>query len=415
MFLSVGRGSARVSYSDLKVENIKDHWSQRLFDTNTDTVLNQNERMELQKYVTTTIDLLGHGGGSGRSMDVRLMSPHFDPFVAEHHPFVFYLMTEWFFEVLISWIFLRWHGFSDQRSTNGIRYWYKKGSRNITNEPNESNEPNKPNKPNKQDTLPLMMFPGVGVGFLPYMPFFQTLGSERDLYLVELPFISLRLWGGFDVYSKFKITNFIKLVCNDHNIDQLHLIGHSFGSTCVSMAMKDDYIRNELVHEVTLIDPPPFAMQSGDIVRDFIYDPFEDGRVYLVNREPHLVHAMMRTLVYKDVVIWPEDLKLWRNPPVVVLSGNDTIVPSTKIKELLMQQRQRDLKSTSSATKTEAARVVVVWLSDIDHGGFLFDTNVLKEVERLVLKPPRPNDDCNVLYKLVTNQRSRLPLLKRKK
>ena len=41
--------------------------------------------------------------------------------------------------------------------------------------------------------------------------------------------------------------------------------------------------------------------------------------------------------------------------------------------------------------------------------------NVLKEVERLVLKPPRPNDDCNVLYKLVTNQRSRLPLLKRKK
>jgi len=48
MFLSVDRGSARVSYSDLKVENIKDHWSQRLFDTNTDTVLNQNERMELQ-------------------------------------------------------------------------------------------------------------------------------------------------------------------------------------------------------------------------------------------------------------------------------------------------------------------------------------------------------------------------------
>ena len=415
LFLSVGNGSASVSYSELKFDNIQDMWASRLFDTNTMNVLNDNERKELRHYVEVTVDMLG-GGSVGRSHDVRLMSPHFDPFVAEHHPLLFYFITEFIFEVLISWVFLRWHGFAENKSMNGMRYWYKKGSTS--------------NSARGTPPLPLMMFPGVGVGFLPYMPFFQTLGSSRDLYLVELPFIYLRIWGGFDVYPKSKICNFVKNIAMEHNIQKLHLIGHSFGTSCVSMAMKDEYIRDKLVHEVTMIDPLPFSMQSGDIVKDFIYDPFEDGRVYLVNREPHLVHTMMRTMNYADIVLWPDDLKSWRNPPIVIMSGKDTIVPSARIKELLMQQqhvvantnrpfRQQNNDENEKLNLLEAtetpAKVVVVWLSDTDHGGFLFDSNVLHEVEECVLNPPRPAEGEYTLYKLVTSARQSLPLLKKKK
>ena len=385
-----------IKYYNLRRDNLFDMWLARLFDANNVGVLNEVEKNELESYVNMTVDMLG-GGEEGRNKGVKLMNPRFDPLVVEHHPLLFYVVTELIFEVIISWCLLRWHGFIVKR-TNGMKYWMKKGTR-VERE----------GVVERSDTsLPLMMFPGVGVGFLPYMSFFQKLGLNRDLFLVELPYISLRICGGFDVFSKKKIITFVKQVCIEHEMESLHLIGHSFGTSCVSMCMKDPLLRDHIVHEVTMIDPVPFSVQYGNILRNFIYNPYDDGRVYIINREPHLVHAMMRQMVYSDVVLWPGDLKKWRNPPIVIISGKDTIIPSSRIKELLMQRRYvaaaTNLEKAEQEQETKAP-VVLVWLSDMDHGGFLFDKQVRKEVENCVLFPPRPLENSAMLYKLVPSSK----------
>ena len=87
------------------------------------------------------------------------------------------------------------------------------------------------------------------------------------MFLVELPFISLRICGGFDVYSTEKIRNFVHALCAKHGIGArgLDLVGHSFGTACVANCMKGERSR-AFVNHVTMIDPVSFAMQYGDLM-----------------------------------------------------------------------------------------------------------------------------------------------------
>ena len=120
--------------------NLFDMWLARLFDANNVGVLDEVEKNELERYVNMTVDMLG-GGKEGRNKGVKLMNPRFDPLVVEHHPLLFYVVTELIFEVIISWCLLRWHGFIVKR-TNGMRYWMKKGTRVEREGVVERNEPN---------------------------------------------------------------------------------------------------------------------------------------------------------------------------------------------------------------------------------------------------------------------------------
>ena len=123
--------------------------------------------------------------------------------------------------------------------------------------------------------------------------------------------------------------------------------------------------------------------------------------------------------VLEDTVLWPEDLKQWKNPPCIIMSGKDTIIPSNRVKELLMQQQPmltttRDMGGGEHEV-VEEAKLVVVWLSDTDHGGFLFDSKILREVEHCILNPPRPLVGESTRYQLVTSARHVNPLLKKKR
>ena len=367
----------------------------RLFESDSvaPEALTPDHLADIERYVNTTIACLGVDGPGrpGMNKDLVMFNARFDAFQASHHPLIFYFITEFVIEMCVSWIVLWWLGF--QRHTiHGIRYWHRPS-------------PTKDSSGIRNDLLlPLLMFPGVGVGFLPYKPFFKRLSSEREMFLVELPYISLRICGGFNVYSTDQIRSFVHAVCAKHKIGArgLDLVGHSFGTSCVANCMKGERSR-AFVNHVTMIDPVSFAMQSGDLVRDFLYDPYEDGRIYLVNREPHLAHVMMRGLEWYDCILWPQDIAKWPEPPLIVLSGNDTIVPSTKIKEMLMRgaNEKKGIEVSAGAVHREFGGYIVMWLSDTDHGGFLFEDKVLEEVVETINRPPRLSSGERFCYKLV--------------
>ena len=139
-------------------------------------------------------------------------------------------------------------------------------------------------------------------------------------------------------------------------------------------------------------------------MRDFLYDPYEDGRIYLVNREPHLAHVMMRGLKWYDCILWPQDIAKWPSPPLIILSGNDTIVPSTKIKEMLMRGSKKTNGEQSVVNASKRGGYIVMWLSDTDHGGFLYEDQVLAKVTESINKPPKLKAGERYAYKLVYPQ-----------
>lgn len=378
----------KAKYRDLRRENLRLFWAMRLFESNSvaPDALTPDHLADIERYVDTTIECLGDDGPAlpGMNKEVIMFNARFDKFQASHHPLFFYFFTEFLIEMCISWVVLWWLGFHRFKQ-NGIKYWHR---------PAPSSGPD-----SRQKLLPILMFPGVGVGFLPYKPFFKRLSQDREVFLVELPYISLRILGGFNVFSTEKIRSFIHAVCAKHGIGArgLDLVGHSFGTSCVANCMKGE-ISRAFVNQVTMIDPVSFAMQSGDLLRDFLYDPYEDGRIYLVNREPHLAHVVMRALRWYDCILWPEDIAKWHKPPLIILSGNDTIVPSTKIKEMLMREETKSLNKKSAE---QWGGYTILWLSDTDHGGFLFDPRVLEEVVSNVNNSPDLRPGTRYLYKLV--------------
>jgi hypothetical protein len=388
----------KAKYRDLRRENLRLFWAMRLFESDSvaPEALTPDHLRDIERYVDTTIACLGEEGPGrpGMNKDLVMFNTRFDAFQASHHPLVFYFITEFVIEMCMSWLVLWWLGF--QRHTiRGIKYWHR---------PAPPTEGDGSTGASGDALLPLLMFPGVGVGFLPYKPFFKRLSSEREMFLVELPYISLRICGGFDVFSADQIRSFVHAVCAKHGIGArgLDLVGHSFGTSCVANCMKGETSR-AFVNHVTMIDPVSFAMQSGDLVRDFLYDPYEDGRIYLVNREPHLAHVMMRGLEWYDCILWPEDIAKWPQPPLIVLSGNDNIVPSTKIKEMLMRgaNEKRGEEASITGAQKEWGGYIVMWLSDTDHGGFLFEDKVLEEVVETINRPPQLARGKRFCYKLV--------------
>ena len=174
-------------------------------------------------------------------------------------------------------------------------------------------------------------------------------------------------------YTKDDILQAIAAIRDNHvefaSPQEIHFVGHSFGSGVVSWIIK--YFEPKIeIGNVTLLDAMPFCLHLSGLPRNFMYDPFEDGRVYLVNREPHLAYTLMRKLHWQSLILWPEDLNVLKNPATVILSGNDSLIPSVNIKGQLAEAGHDGVAETN-----------LIWLSDCDHGDFLFDNALAKRLQ----------------------------------
>ena len=176
------------------------------------------------------------------------------------------------------------------------------------------------------------------------------------MFLFEVPCVSLRCTRGFQHYS---IENFIastKTIMETHKItDGVHFVMHSFGTSFAAPIIKN---MPEAISNIILIGPVPFCIHKANLTKNVLYDPVEDGRIYLMNREPHLAFTLMRTLKWMNVILWPEDLQQLKRPPTLILSGGDNFVPCSGIKSMFAEAGQDSTLSSK-----------IIWLDNVDHAG----------------------------------------------
>ena len=106
-------------------------------------------------------------------------------------------------------------------------------------------------------------------------------------------------------YTKDDIMQAIAAIRDKHaefaSPQKIHYVGHSFGSGIVSWVIK--YFEPKIdIGNVTLLDAMPFCLHLSGLPRNFMYDPFEDGR-YIEQGAPFSIYVDAKiALAVVDIV-----------------------------------------------------------------------------------------------------------------
>lgn len=110
---------------------------------------------------------------------------------------------------------------------------------------------------------------GVGVGLLGYLPLILQLERatrDRPLFLVEMPYVAMRLWE--HIPTPFETAELVHGMLARHAFQRAALVGHSFGSISVAWVRK---MRPQIVDSIVLIDPVCLLLCWPKVAFNFVY------------------------------------------------------------------------------------------------------------------------------------------------
>ena len=185
---------------------------------------------------------------------------------------------------------------------------------------------------------------GLGFGIEPYMYYILRLINKFNLIVLILPNISnmeYRRYINNITYDKIfpEYNTWRKVimgVITKHNISELNIIGHSFGTIIAGILLQDDKI-SKLIKKKVFIEPVCFVDKSYKIFR-YINEP-KEGNYGTVSK-------LWNVFIYKDIYLryvtqrflygpefWIKDYKILSGNSLIILSEKDQVVPSDELYE----------------------------------------------------------------------------------
>eukprot|EP00435_Cladocopium_sp_Y103_P027522 s1436_g6.t2 len=310
-------------------------------------------REELVQLVDEGAKWAGVEFPTGYNPHVQAMRLTMDPIPSEHRPLIYYIVTALAMPIVNNYN-LENLGFRRHR-TGTLKYWLRRGR-------GRSSQP------------PIVFCHGVGVNLLPYVHFISELlrqmSKGKDIFLVSLPHISMRIKE--DVPSSAEMVACLRdmLLTWDHT--SAHFVGHSFGSIVVAWMCRN---AQETVAVATFLDPVCFLLIKPDVCYNFMYRQPETATQllmhYFVARELYIAHSLSRNFFWYQNLLWPEELQV---PCMVMLSGEDSIVPAHSVRRYLTGWIERQ--------KGDSFRLL--WFPHMGHGEMNFGPVGLAACKRIV-------------------------------
>lgn len=129
-----------------------------------------------------------------------------------------------------------------------LRYFYKQG--------------------NVQNKQPLLYFHGIGLGVIFNTKLITEIQEDREIFIVELPWVSQRLGERTPKPQEFVFN--IEFLLTSHGLDKsgVCVLGHSYGS-CVATWMM--IYSPKLVKSVVLIEPVCMLLFMHKVCYRFLY------------------------------------------------------------------------------------------------------------------------------------------------
>ena len=227
---------------------------------------------------------------------------------------------------------------------------------------------------------------GIGIGFLHYLLLLARLPRGSDVYLVEWPHVCMQVVERVAPIDTTVQDLAMLLRADGHTSHGALFVGHSLGSTLVAWMLHDATAR-ALIKATVLLDPVTFMLIAPGIAFNFLHrkpaSPFELLMHFFVSRELFIAHTLSRHFSWSHNVLFPnDDLPSGRTlerisgadagvaPSVIVLSGDDAIVPARETADYL--ERCRAERQTQQGKQGQAAQrggsFEVVWLEGVQHG-----------------------------------------------
>ena len=110
--------------------------------------------------------------------------------------------------------------------------------------------------------------------------------------------------------------------------ENLTLVGHSFGSCTVSWLIASKQLQN--VKQVVLLDPVAVLLSEPDVMVNFLYGQKLDQIRLVASSELFTEYYLRRHFAWYNSELYLEDVDC---PLLVCLSGQDTIVNASKVRQ----------------------------------------------------------------------------------
>ncbi|KAJ3315368.1 hypothetical protein HDU76_002227 [Blyttiomyces sp. JEL0837] len=164
------------------------------------------------------------------------------------------------------------------------------------------------------DQIPIVFFHGIGGGLFCYTFFIYELwrtNKSRAIFLVELPYVSMRLVSHVPHMQQTVIE--VEEMLDTHGFKKANFVGHSLGTALCAYMINN----SKVVEAVCLLDPITFLTYHPSLTYNFLHR--QPGRNidakaneylmhWLISRELYISQFISRHFSWHQVVLWPESL-----------------------------------------------------------------------------------------------------------
>ena len=284
-------------------------------------------------------------------------------------------------------------GFKQYTCTKGLRYWHRssrthKGS-------------------------PFLFFHGIAPGgYAPYLPMiFGILRGKlsyrhRDIFLFENKPVSYALC--FDALSEEDTVHGVLEAINLHldetsTVNNLTLMGHSFGSCQVAWMIKSQDIKNK-ISSIILCDPVSILLSAPDVVVNFLYrrqglkDPYNgnwnswveklirfinETKIHIVaSSELFIEHYLRRNFAWYNSELWLQDIPSKVNV-LVCLADSDEIVNTPNIEREINYHNSAISRGKSDDSGCLVEKII--W-KDVGHAHCMMSTTCFDDIHKAMAR-----------------------------
>uniref|UniRef100_A0A0G4HL36 AB hydrolase-1 domain-containing protein n=1 Tax=Chromera velia CCMP2878 TaxID=1169474 RepID=A0A0G4HL36_9ALVE len=248
--------------------------------------LDEEEREELEGYIRELEEIQGSQFKEGFNHEVKAIRLSLDQLNALHRPLFVYAIVKG-----MDWAashVLRLAGY-ELRCIGGFNYWYRSAA------------------PGSPPRYPVVFVHGLGHGLVYYLELLGALRGERPLFLLELRYVSSRVWE--HIPSVKRTVEAVHTILTENNFTRAIFIGHSYGSIAVSWCIK---YKPEMVQSAMLIDPISLLLCLPKVAHNFVYkEPqtaFQWIRYVFLSRELGISRVMSRAFWWQSNALFLDDV-----------------------------------------------------------------------------------------------------------
>jgi pimeloyl-ACP methyl ester carboxylesterase len=267
---------------------------------------------------------------------------------------------------------LRFLGFSFH-TLGHIRFWHRKPS----------------NSSNHAAKNPFVFFHGICPGTACYLALLRKLWLERELFIVELPWVAMQPFAEFPDQDEFCRDVDVMLAAHHH--EKAVFLGHSYGTfVCKWMHMRFP----RLFEGMVLLDPVSILIFAPFVTANFLFAESLKSKAssqhwmmfsslnylaiflfhYFASRELGIAKTVTRHIVWYNDNFFADELPV---NTTIILSGKDMIVPSPKVERYISRHNENCL--------VESQKPYVHVLDGVPHGGMLLMPTQTSKVADIIL------------------------------